>query len=249
MAIRGKGLRGAEVRERLRYQLGSLPIDALWLRVHPFGTSQSGPVALRGYIEVCRDLHGLRVPLVAERTGTVGLALLAFGAVGGIEGGITVREGFDVTPLLRPPAGEGFSPTPRVYLPSLGAFLTRKRAQRLFENRRMRSEFGCQNPRCCRRATDMLRDPRRHFAVQRMSEVTKLSRVPAQLRAGIYLDDFLRPATDLALQAAAIEPSLEPTRRRLESWRITLGAMHRERPTTTFSQLPEGKRLRHLRGA
>lgn len=249
LAVRGRDLRDPEFRERLRHRLVSLPIDALWLRVHPFGSSQSGPVALRGYIEACRDLHALQVPLVAERTGTVGLALLAFGAVGGIEGGITVRESFDANRLLRPPAGDGFSPPPRIYLPDLGAFLTRKKAEAFFEHRRMRSEFGCQNTRCCRRATDMLRDPRRHFSVQRMAEVTGLSQIPEQLRAGIYLDDFLRPATDLALQAARVEPSLESTRRRLESWRITLGAMHRERPAATFSQLPGEKRIRHVPGA
>ena len=44
--------------------------------------SASGPLALRRYIEGCRALHALGLPLVAGRTGTVGVALLAFGAVG-----------------------------------------------------------------------------------------------------------------------------------------------------------------------
>lgn len=160
-----------------------------------------------------------------------------------------MRETFDANRLLRAPKGDGFSPPSRIYLPDLGAFLTRKKTEAFFEHRRMRREFGCQDSRCCRRATDMLRNPRRHFSVQRMAEVARLSRIPEQLRAGIYLYDFLRPATDLALQAARVEPSLVPTGRRLESWRITLGAMHRERSAATFSQLPEGKRIRHVRGA
>jgi hypothetical protein len=248
LAIRGTSLRTPETQESLIRHLAALPIDGVWLRVHPFGVSHSGPVALRGYIEACRQLHRLRVPLVAERTGTIGLALLAFGAVGGIEGGITLRENFSISSLQREPS-EGWSPAPRVYLPSIGAYLKRDVAERFFENRRMRSEFGCRNSRCCRTSLDLLRDPRRHFTIQRIQEVAWLSRIPEQLRPNMYLDDFLRPATDLALQASRIEPSLETHKIRLESWRISLGAMNRESDTSTVALSPQGRRIRHLIGA
>ena len=231
-------------RTALAAALGGLPIDALWLRVHPFG-SASGPLALRRYIEGCRALHALGLPLVAERTGTVGLALLAFGAVGGIEGGITFGERYDVGGLLRPPAnGTPFSPPPRVYLPQLGAFVTRGQAGELFEHRQMKTTFGCRDAGCCRRGVlDMTADPRRHFIIRRTSEVNFYSRPPEPVRAGLYLEEFLRPATDLALRAARVQPALEATRRRLEAWRHTLGAMHQAGPPQTFAVVPEGRCL------
>ena len=38
---------------------------------------------------------------VAERVGTVGLALMAFGAVGGVESGVTLGERFNVRDLRK----------------------------------------------------------------------------------------------------------------------------------------------------
>jgi len=65
-------LRSAETRVRLAEVVGPLPVDAIWLRVHSFGTTHSGPLALHRYIDTCRQLHKLHLPLVGERTGTVG---------------------------------------------------------------------------------------------------------------------------------------------------------------------------------
>jgi hypothetical protein len=244
LALHSSLFRDAAERARLITTLQALPIDALWLRVHPFA-STSGPLALRRYIEACRDFHRLGLPLVAERTGTVGVALLAFGAVGGIEGGLTFGERYDVTPLLRKQtSGDPFLPPPRVYISEIGAYLTRKQADHFFENRSMKAAFGCRDTSCCRHGVaDMLRDPRRHFMIQRTAEVGRLSRAPEGLRPQNYLDDFIRPATDLALKAARAEPSLEPTRKRLEGWRQTLAAMTRSGRVTSFAMVPEGRRM------
>lgn len=65
LALPGKVFRDQEQRSALKSFLSRLQVDAIWLRVHPFGTG-SGPSALRGYIEACRDLHDLGVPIVAE---------------------------------------------------------------------------------------------------------------------------------------------------------------------------------------
>jgi len=54
----------------------------------PFGNN-SGHVSLFRYIQSCRELVSLDLPIVAERTGTIGLALVAFGAVSGLESGVT----------------------------------------------------------------------------------------------------------------------------------------------------------------
>lgn len=245
LAIPGTVMRDPALRKAMIARLSGLPIDGIWLRVHPFGTTSSGPLALRRYIEGCREFQTLGVPLVAEHTGTIGVALLAFGAVGGIGSGVTYGERFDVGALLRPPSsGSAFSPSPRVYIASLGAFLTRKQARKFFENRQMRGLFACHADGCCRRgAPDMEADPKRHFLLRRAGEVNFYSRPPEPVRAGLYLEEFLRPATDLALRAARVDSALEPTRKRLEGWRQILGAMHAQGLPRSSAVAPQGHRI------
>jgi len=237
----------SEPRQRITLMntLRSLPVDAIWLRIHPFGTTSSGPLALRRYIEACQAFHDLGIPLVAERTGTVGVALLALGAVGGIESGVTLGERFSLDRYSRPRNGKGFLPPPRVYLAQLGAFLTRKQAQAFFDHRGMRAAFGCQDPGCCRRGIDdMVQNPRRHFVLKRAAEVAKLSRTPAELRSTIYMDEFLRPASDAIVRASKAEPSLGAVQKRLDSWRGTLGALLAEDRVNSYSLVPDGRRVR-----
>jgi hypothetical protein len=232
--------------------LSGIPVDAIWLRVHPFGAT-SGPVALRRHIEACREFHALGLPLIGDYSGTIGLALLAFGAVGGITGGITYGERFDAGPLLRPRSGSTpFAPQARVYVSKLGAFLTKGQAATFFDSRQMKALFACRDRGCCHRgASDTQADPKRHFIIRRSAEVAAYSRPPAAVRPALYLEDFLRPATDLALRAVKVEPALETTRRRLEAWRHTLGAIHRAGPPPSVALTPEGRRVlrRHQAGA
>lgn len=245
LTMRTKLLNDPRFRSQAIARLAGSPIDALWLRVHPFGTTSAGPLALRRYIEASRDFHRLGIPVVAQNVGTVGLALMAFGAVGGIEGGITYGERFDASPFLKPPKDDGprFSPAPRVYLSSVGAFVSREQARALFAHRQLKSTLACRDTGCCQRGpVDTDRDPRRHFIIQRNGEVSRLGIPPAPLRAGHYLESFVRPASDLALRAARVSPDLGSTRDRLEGWRRTLGAMQQEGPVESFAPAPEGKR-------
>lgn len=247
LVVRATVLRDASRRDELVGKLAGLPIDALWLRVHPFGTRTSGPLALRRYLEMCRALHPLGLPLVAEHSGTVGVALLAFGAVGGIESGVTLSEGVNLDGYLKPPdpKAKPFARAPRVYLHEIGAFLEPKQAEVFFAARGMKSAHGCRDSDCCPRGwRDMQLDPRRHFVGQRSREVASLSVVPDSLRAGYYLENFLRPASDRALRAAEVEPSLDVARKRLESWRGTLGSDLASHPGFSVSGPAAGKRLR-----
>lgn len=237
-------LRNPASRIALISALSVLPIDGLWLRVHPFGTSSSGPIALKQYIEACRDFQTLGIPIVAERTGTVGVGLLAFGAVGGIESGITFGEGFDAKSQMRPRQGVPFAPAPRVYVADLGAFVSRVDARTLFENRQMRSLLSCRVPDCCRRGSvDTEADPRRHFVLRRASELVTYGRPPEPLRASTYLEEFLRPATDYALRASKVLPSLVRNRKQLENWRLTLGALQKSGLPPSNALVPRGERL------
>ena len=226
--------------------LRSLPIDGLWLRMHPFGTTKSGPLVLKRYLAICRRLHELGIPLVAEHSGSIGVALLAFGAVGGIESGITFTDTVNLDGLLRAPRPDStpFARPPRVYLQQLGAFVEPQMAQSLFSKRGMRPAHGCLDPSCCPRGVvDMVAHPREHFLRQRMHEVAELTGMPSTLRPGHYMENFLRPATDRALRVAELEPSLAPIRRRLDSWRGTLGADLEQHSAFTVSEPAAGRRL------
>jgi hypothetical protein len=228
LAIPGAVLRDRVQRAFVSSALSSVDIDAVWLRIHPFGTSSAGPIALRQYLETAWDLRGIGVPLVGERTGTVGLALMAFGGVGGIESGITLGERFDAQSLLRPrpPSGEPFSPGPRVYLHEIGAFASRSTARTLFQNRQMIAGTGCRDLSCCRNGVDdMLKNPRRHFVLRRTAEVDRIGGVAPEARANVYLREILQPAALLAVRAARVAAELQPIQRRLESWNLTLGAL------------------------
>ena len=242
-------------RTALKAQLQGVEVDGLWLRIHPFG-ADSGHVTLQRYIQACRDLHGLDLPLVAEKAGSIGLALLAYGAVGGLESGVSSGDKFDFGRLSRPPreGQKGFAAHARVYVPGLGVFLERDAARSFFENRTLRAHFGCQNQACCRRGPrDTIRDPRRHFVFTRMEEVGAISQVPPQLRPNQYLDTVLRPATDRlgrpmqAELSTEIRGRLERERRKLDGWR-ELGEMSRTQPVTTFGATPE-RRITRRHGA
>lgn len=247
LVVRSGVLYDADQRDQLMSFLGGLPIDALWLRVHPFGTSSSGPLVLRRYLHACRALHALGVPLVAEHSGTVGVALMAFGAVGGIESGVTTNESVSLSGYLKlpDPTATPFSPSPRIYLHEIAAFLEPKQAGEFFDARGMKSAHGCRTTECCPRGwRDMQLDPRRHFVSQRSREVAALSAVPQTLRAGQYMESFLRPASDRAVRAAEVQPALAAARKRLESWRGTLGADLAEHSAFSVSPPAAGKRLR-----
>lgn len=243
-------------RMALKSSLDGLRIDGIWLRVHPFG-SHSGHLTLHRYIAACRDLHNLSLPLVAEKTGSIGLALVAFGAVGGVESGVSSGERFDFSRLTRKRSSNGgFAPHQRIYFASLGTFLTREHAEAFLQNRTARANFACADTTCCRRgAADMIADPRRHFVFTRMNEVSTIGRVPPDLRPGAYLDRILRPATDRLGRAlrlpldAATRDRLEAERRRLDGWRYTLGEMARSEPGATYSAVPRRPVLRQRRRA
>ncbi|MCJ1685342.1 hypothetical protein [Rathayibacter sp. VKM Ac-2928] len=233
--------------EQLIEHLSGLPIDGVWLRLHPFGTSSSGPLALKRYLALCRQLHALGIPIVAEHSGNVGVALLAFGAVGGIESGVTFTDTVNLDGILRAPKPDArkFLPPARVYLHQIGAFLDPKVADSLFAKRGMKSLHGCHDTTCCPRGwSDQVANPRGHFLRERAREVAQLSAMPPSLRAGYYMENFLRPATDRAVRAAELEPALLNVRKRLDSWRRTLGAELEQRSDFSISAPAAGRRLR-----
>ena len=119
-----------------------------------------------------------------------------------------------------------------MYLPSIGTFLGREPAAEFLNHRSVKHWFGCQGP-CCRRGIiDMWAEPRRHFLVSRDSEVAGLQRTPQEARVEHYFSSWLRPASDRAIRAARVMPSLSRHRERLDQWRETLSEV-RERDAET----------------
>lgn len=220
-------------------------IDAVWLRIHPFGTTSAGPLNLTRYIEYSQSLQELGVPLVAERTGTIGLALLAFNAVGGIESSVTYGDRYDHQALVRPSSGSGFVPPPRVYLQEVGAMTDRSVAQELYERRGIRGRHQCSTACCPRGVADTLSDPRRHFIVSRATEISQLTSVPEVGRPDSYMANWLRPASDRMIQVVKASPRLATHRERLDSWRMTLTKILDEGVAVPAASLvPTGRRLR-----
>ena len=248
LAIHSDAFRDAGSRAEILGDLAGLDIDGLWLRVHPFGTN-AGSVSLRRYIEACQDLHRLRIPIVADRVGSAGMPLLAFGAVGGITTSMSVGETFNAKSLARPP-GPNSRPNmaPRVYVEAIGAYLSVDQARAFFARKhRTQAKFGCRDKRCCRHgASDMLGDPRRHHFLARTREVARLSAPPPTARATIYMDRFLRPASDKVIRAAQVDGRLMKHRRRLEGWRQVLGALE-EHGVRSHARVPKGRRVRRRR--
>jgi hypothetical protein len=229
--------------------------DAIWLRIHPLG-GHSGHVTLESYIRSARDVQEMGVPLVGENVGSVGSALLAFGALGGLDVGISSGETFDYKRLLKKPVAgkKGFAPRRGVLLGGLGISLDAKTAKVFFENRTLRAQYGCQDSNCCRAGvTDTLKEPRRHFLLSRLSDVAQLGSTPFQDRPSIYLEKFLRPTTDKLGRVSqadipgVIKKKVEREHRKLSGWRNTLGEMSRL-PLATAAKVP-AKRVERLRAA
>lgn len=228
-------------RSRLKDILSTLPIDGLWLRIHPIG-SWSGDTVLRRYIAACQDFHSLNKPIVAERSGALGLALLAFGAVSGLDSGITSGEQFNFIRLKKVPKKRPvFAARPRVYIAALGTFLQRNDAADFFADPRLR-QYACRDTACCQRGFEsMTKDPRRHFAFSKMEEVGLLSGTPEMLRPASYLQRILGPADQNLTRVLGstsikdpIKSALERRHHRVRGWIGTLTRLKEERDTITF---------------
>lgn len=255
--IHSRLIRPSGAIERIATRLRSRSVDAIWLGVHPFGTASSGSLSLRWYVDACRALHPLGVPLVGIHTGTVGLLLLAIGALGGIESGMTDGEHFNADQFTRAPEPRSDdddgprSSLPRVYIPSLGIFLTTREADLFFAHKGMPAQHGCQLPCCPRGVRDMIRSRLPHFALSRMEEVRRIERVPLSLRPQDFLDHYLRQGSDKALAAEKASPRAATARTRFDEWRLTFGGLldRDGHSMPSFSPSPTGQRLTHAASA
>jgi hypothetical protein len=228
-------------------RLSVTAVDAVWLNVDGFGSTSTAAGTVK-YIDAARSFHKLNVPVIADHVGGfVGLALVSFGAVGGIAHGVTMGERFSTATWRKPPSNEKrFSPTHRVLVPSLDMMLSRDEAERIFETgAKAKAVFGCRDSSCCPRGPeDMVSKRARHFLFQRSREIGRLSAIPESIRAGRFLEEHLRPASDRALLASrvplpkALSDKVSKQRERLDDLRVVLGEYELSRVAPTYSKLP-----------
>ncbi len=214
-------------RARFKERLSQSSIKSLWLRVAGFG-SRSGRGSLVNYIRACRDLQSLGLPIIPEKTGSIGLAILAFQSVSGLECGVSSGESFDVLSMQR---GGGNNQKraahARVYFPDLGCSLPKKQAEDLLN---AKAALGCKNARCCKQGIpDMLQANRRgHFLTQRFHEFNILS-APSAIRHSRYIDVILRKTvatlgvvSRIDNLSTGLSKRLRTEHRRTDGWLKTL---------------------------
>jgi len=222
--------RDAAERRAIRAAISDVGCAAIWLKVENFGDDATGEKAA-AYIEGCRDLHSLGVPLVSDNVGGLpGLGVLALGAVGGIAHGVTVQQNFRTGSWRRPPAeGRRFGLSWRVYVAPLDALLKQGTAQTLFAaSPRIKALCGCRDTRCCPHGVpDMVGHPARHAIYQRIRELERLVAVPQSQRATDYLDQNVRKVSDNVAQVAAFPVGDDALAKRLRD---------KQRQTSLFRQ-------------
>jgi hypothetical protein len=253
LAIPYATFRDGRERDFLIRQLAASGASAIWLQIDRTGSAGS-PTMVRNYINAAAAMQEVGIPLVADHIGgLIGLSLLAFGAVGGISHGVTLGERFDTSHLRKPKTGKGFLPSHRVYIRPLDLMLERRQAKQIFEAvPRAKATFGCNDTKCCPRGLrDMLEHPARHFMYQRMKDVGALSAIPEHLRAGVFLEDMVRPASDMAVRAAALDyndealnSKLHKHRKRLDQLRLALSDYNDARPGIAFALPPQRRAVR-----
>lgn len=254
LALSYEAFRSQALRQDIVAALEGINASGLWLRVEGCGSDNAGSRVIK-YAQAASDFHVIG-PVVADYMGgLMGLALLAFGAVGGLAHGVTLGERFATAHWHKRSEGTGFAQHTRVYLPGLDWQLPRVEAEKLFESggQRAKAAFGCNDPRCCPRGIQgMTKAPARHFLYQRTREIGGLSLVPESLRPQDFLEKHVRPASDRALLATKLDLPENlalkalATSKRLDAMRIELGEFARGGRLLSHSMHPRPRIAREV---
>jgi hypothetical protein len=252
LAIANEVFKDKEQRAAIIARLARMPFDSLWMKVDGFG-ADAAPSTLTSSFEALTDFHALDKPIVADSFGGLpGLAILAFGAVGGICHGITQGEKFSTSSWRKRKPSTGGGGGWRVYVPNLGLSFTKSEADVLFSVvPSARAKFGNRNTEACPRGVDdMIKNPVRSFVVQRGQEIAEIGATPELIRPQQFLEKTVRPLTDCAVVATKInwkpddiigqklKKRFELHRERVENIRIALGAYNEKSKPTSFAKQP-----------
>jgi hypothetical protein len=231
LAISYALFRDEHERANLIGALQGLPCKGLWLQIDGLG-SQATAAGVRHYISAARDFKALQLPVVADGMGGLaGLAVLGFGAAGGLAHGVTFGERTDHASWKRARVSNPFGRPRRVYLKDLDLMFEPSDAESIVRSStRASAALGCRDTHCCPRGLrDMLENPARHFLLQRMNQLAAMSQLPPNLRPNEFIDRFVRPTSDALLTASnwslptpEIAQRVVRQRRRMDALRIAL---------------------------
>ena len=214
-------------RQALISQLNGLPFDNLWLRISGFGMSAT-PAGVMRYIEAAWSLQELNHPIVADGVaGLAGLALCAFGAVGGVSHGIAGKDSFNHRDWLKTREDGGGS-TSRIYLPNIDMYLYSDQAEVLFRNRGAKSLLGCNDSSCCPNGfRDMFDHSKAHALTQSARLLEALNGTPQTNWVDHHLNRQLGPAGLTARKLVAIQLNDDKLAERLRKQNKRLDLMSR----------------------
>lgn len=191
LSIAHVALRDPSQRAHVIQRLASLPAQNLWLHVSPFGITSSAAV-VRRFIETAYDLLTLKTPIIVDGVaGLPALALLAFGAAGGIAHGVTLHERFTAPNQTEPKRqnGRGGSQAVRALLPALDCQLSRPEYDLIVAAPGGRRAIACADRSCCPRGLeDTWAKPKAHYLRQRRLPLENLANIPNLRRAEHFLN-------------------------------------------------------------
>lgn len=198
-------LRDIAHRRTLINVLEDLPYDNLWLRTSGFGADASA-AGIRRYISVLSDFHYMDKPIIADCIGGLaGLSVTAFGAVSAISHGVAEKERFDTSSWTSRPKKGGGGQSGRLYLPGIDRQFKLKDAEEILKARGGLRLLACKDRDCCPLGfSDMIKNPKAHFLIQRRKQLLDLEKTPDQRRVEHFLDHHLAPADRTARQVAKL---------------------------------------------
>lgn len=206
-------LRQANWRGDVMESISDLPIQNLWLRAGSFGHDATA-AGTRHYIEGIRSLNNLGLPVVADYAGGLtSIAILAFGAAGGVAHGIGERTRFTTSGWEKPPSKKHGGSTQRIVIPGLDKTLTAKEIECLRTARSGTRLLACSDRSCCKRGlADTLRQPRKHAARQTFDALSELHDVVNDRRVEHFVDQTLAKAERKTRDIAALRPNSDKAR-------------------------------------
>ncbi len=220
-------------------RLRSVPVDNVWLRVSGYGMDGS-PAGTKRFIEAAWALSKFNKPLIADQVGgLVGLALAAFGAVGGICQGVAEKENFQVSGWNRAP-GPGGSSEKRIYLPQLDMFLYKSKAEIFMAGRNAKSLVTCNDRTCCQKPEDMFDQSQAHALTQSARAIEHLNNQPELKRIDHLLGEIIPETGRNLRKARKIKISDEKLTRRIakKSDRLDLMYQTLERLNSDLESVP-----------
>lgn len=254
-------LRDAQAVETIEHHLGEIDFSNLWIKASGFGMGATA-TAIARYVRAAHMLSSSGRPIVADGVaGLAGIAISAFGAVGGIAHGIAEKGRFDAASWKRPRnANQTFGPKKRIYLPQIDQYLYEEQARTLLEGRGAKTLFLCTDPSCCPNKDDMFSQHRGHALIQSSRLVDRINSQPEPKRIDYFMDHMLAPvgrsllkAEKLKLADPKINEKLNDLSKRaqlqfqgLESFRDSLaGIPNPSKPQITKATIKRGSQSRH----